>query len=111
MVQNGQQEAQTLSTETAGHERSHPSAARYWLIAIILAVITIVEVAIVYQDFLRDVLIPTLVILSVAKFVLVAMFFMHLRFDSRLFSTFFVTGILLATTLTIVLLALFRVIV
>lgn len=111
MAQHGQQEAHGLSTGTEGHHRAHPTPARYAIIALILAVITIVEVAIVYQDFMRDILIPALVILSVAKFVLVAMFFMHLRFDDRLFSVFFVTGILLATTLTIVLLALFRVLV
>ena len=110
MAQHGQGSEATVAGSRA-HGRAHPTPARYTAIAIILAAITILEVAIVYQEFLRDVLVPILIVLSAAKFVLVAMFFMHLRFDSRLFSTFFVTGILLAAILTIVLLALFRVLV
>ena len=99
-------------TSPAQHtERAHPTSAKYVAIALILAVITIVEVAIVYMDFLGGVLGPVLVILSAAKFALVVMFFMHLRFDNRLFSTMFVTGLLLATGVLITLLALFRVIV
>ena len=92
-------------------ERAHPTPFKYVAIALILSVITAVEVAIVYQDFLKDVFIPILIILSVAKFAIVAMFYMHLRFDSRLFSVMFVTGLLLATGVSITLLVLFRVII
>ena len=98
-------------TSPAHKERAHPTPAKYVAIALILAAVTIVEVAIVYMDFLGDFVGPVLVILSAAKFALVVMFFMHLRFDSRLFSTMFVTGLLLATGVLITLLALFRVIV
>ena len=98
-------------TSPAHKERAHPTSAKYVAIALILAVITLVEVAIVYMDFLGGVLGPVLVILSAAKFALVVMFFMHLRFDNRLFSTMFVTGLLLATGVLIALLALFGVIV
>ena len=92
-------------------ERAHPTPFKYVAIALILSVITAVEVAIVYQDFLKDVFIPILIILSVAKFAMVVMFYMHLRFDSRLFSVMFVTGLLLAIGVSITLLALFRVII
>lgn len=91
-------------------ERAHPTPAKYVAIALILAAVTIVEVAIVYIDFLGGIVGPVLVILSAAKFALVAMFFMHLRFDNRLFSTMFVGGLLLAVGVLITLLALFRVI-
>lgn len=95
-------------TEAApAQERAHPSPLRYTVIALILAVITIVEVVIVYLDGLRPILVPVLVVLSAAKFTIVAMFFMHLRFDSRLFSTFLVCGLLLAAAMIIVLLVLF----
>ena len=70
--------------------------------------ITIVEVVIVYLEFLRPVLLPLLGVLSITKFAMVAMFFMHLRFDSRIFSTFFVSGLILAAAMVIVLLILFR---
>ena len=92
-------------------ERAHPTPFKYVAIALILSVITAVEVAIVYQDFLKDVFGPILIVLSAAKFALVVMFYMHLRFDSRLFSVVFVTGLLLATAVLITLLALFRVII
>ena len=98
-------------TSPAPKERAHPTPAKYVAIALILAAITLVEVAIVYLDFLGGVVGPVLVVLSAAKFALVVMFFMHLRFDNRLFSAMFVTGLLLATGVLIALLALFRVIV
>ena len=94
----------------AHRERAHPTPAKYVAIALILAAVTIVEVAIVYMDFLRGIVGPVLVILSAAKFALVLMFFMHLRFDNRLFSAMFVGGLLLAVGVLITLLALFRVI-
>jgi heme/copper-type cytochrome/quinol oxidase subunit 4 len=93
-------------------EHGHPSPAKYVTIGVILAVITAIEVAIYYvPDFMpgfRPLLPPTLIILSVVKFAMVAMFFMHLKFDSRLFSSLFVGGILLAGGLLIALLALFH---
>ena len=51
---------------------------------------------------------PILLTLSAIKFAMVAMFFMHLKFDNRLFSSFFVGGLLLAGGLLIALLALFQ---
>ena len=90
-------------------ERAHPTPARYAAIALILAVITVVEVAIVYMEFLRPVLIPLLLVLSATKFAMVAMFFMHLRFDDRLFSILFVGGLLLASLVIMALMALFSV--
>ena len=99
-----------MTTPEPHREPAHPTQARYVAIALILAAVTIVEVAIVYLQFLAGVLVPTLVILSALKFALVAMFFMHLKFDHRLFSTMFVGGILLATGIIIALLVLFGVI-
>ena len=66
------------------HDSSHPSPSRYVAIAGILAVITAIEVWIVYQDYLNDVMIPLLILLSIGKFALVVMYFMHLKFDSKL---------------------------
>ena len=55
----------------------HASTGFYWTIGVILTVITAVEVAIFYIPALESVLVPTLLLLSAAKFVLVVMFFMH----------------------------------
>lgn len=54
----------------------------YYLIWLILAVLTAVEVAVAYLSHLpRTVLIVVLVGLAIWKAVLVAMYYMHLRFE------------------------------
>ncbi len=83
----------------------HPDAAEYIKIGLILAVITAVEVAIYYVDALGDMLLPILLVLSGVKFVTVALWFMHLRFDNRMLSIMFSTGVLLATALFVVVLS------
>ncbi|HEY7063870.1 MAG TPA: cytochrome C oxidase subunit IV family protein [Chloroflexota bacterium] len=93
-------------------EPGHPTAAKYVAIGVILAVITALEVAVYYvpefAPIFQGILAPVLLILSALKFALVAMFFMHLKFDSRLFSSFFVGGLILAAGVMIALLALFH---
>jgi cytochrome c oxidase subunit 4 len=88
-------------------ERPHPGPATYVQIAVVLAVITAVEVATFYIQGLGPVLIPLLLVLSAAKFALVVGYYMHLRFDSRLFTAFFVSGLLVAATLIIAFILLF----
>jgi cytochrome c oxidase subunit 4 len=88
-------------------EHGHPTAQKYIAIGVILAVITAIEVAVYYMN-LGPVLPPILLVLSATKFSLVVMYFMHLKFDSRLFSSFFVGGLLLAAAVLIALMALFN---
>lgn len=78
------------------HMADHPSPRRYVNVAIILAIVTAVEVAIYYVTALADLLVPMLLLLAVIKFVMVGLYFMHLKFDSHTFRRFFVTGIVLA---------------
>jgi heme/copper-type cytochrome/quinol oxidase subunit 4 len=52
-------------------------------------------------------IVPILLILSAAKFSLVAMFYMHLKQDSKLFSSVFVFPIIIAAILVFALIALF----
>ncbi len=85
--------------------RGHPDDMEYFKIFITLATITLVEVALFYVDMNRGILIPSLIVLSSAKFFLVVSFFMHLKFDSRLFTTAFVTGLVLAGAIFTVVLA------
>ena len=79
----------------------------YFTIAMVLAAITAIEVAVFYANWLGHGIIPVLVILSGAKFALVVMFYMHLRYDSRLFSGLFVGGLALAGIVIFALLGLF----
>ncbi len=86
----------------------HPHPRDYVRIAVVLAVVTGMEVSLYYLPRM-PVTVPLLVVLMGIKFALVALWFMHLRFDQRFLSRLFVTGIVLAIVLyTIVLLA-FRV--
>ena len=77
-------------------DAEHPGEAQYVRIAVILALITGVEVSVYYITGLKSVLIPILIVLAVTKFSMVALWFMHLKFDSRLFRRLFVAGIVLA---------------
>ena len=87
-------------------EVAHPTPRTYITIAVILGVITGVEVGIFYIEAIKGALVPIFVVLSTVKFALVAMFYMHLKFDERLFSWFFVGGLVLATCVIIALMAL-----
>ena len=88
----------------AGHKAHHPSARFYVLIFFILLVVTIAEVFVAQEPFLTifgDMGLPgralfPLLILAAAKFFMIAAFYMHLKQDSRLFTAFFVVGLVLA---------------
>jgi cytochrome c oxidase subunit 4 len=92
---------------TAAHD--HPAAKEYIRIGLILGVLTALEVATYYVDMDHAILIPTLLGLAVVKFVMVVMWFMHLRFDNRLYARFFVMGLALASTLYLIVLLIFNV--
>ena len=95
------------SGEAALGERAHPGPAEYVKIGLALGIVTAVEVAVWYADLAQWALVTILILLSGAKFSLVGLWFMHLKFDSRLFSGLFVGGLLLAMALFVVVLATF----
>jgi cytochrome c oxidase subunit IV len=85
-----------------GEHGAHPTDAQYMLIALGLAGLTAIEVAISYIKGLGDAANPLLIILAATKFAMVVGFFRHLRFDSPIVRRLFVTGIILALTVYIV---------
>jgi cytochrome c oxidase subunit IV len=87
-----------LAQEAGGHG-AHPTDAKYVKVALILAVITGVEVTVSYARGLGDAGAPLLLALAAIKFFLVGAFFMHLRFDNPVLRRLFVTGIVLACTI------------
>jgi len=87
----------------------HPGWKTYTLIAVILAIITAAEVAVFYIPALEAALVPILLVLSAGKFALVVMFYMHLKFDSRIFSGVFLAPFSLALVVIIGLILLFKV--
>ena len=93
--------------EAPAHEHGHPGAKEYLAIAMVLSVLTAIEVAVFYIPSMKPILVPTLLVLSTVKFALVAMFYMHLKFDHRLFSWLFVVPMVIAALVIIALLKLF----
>ena len=78
-----------------GTGHAHPSDLQYVYVALVLGAITAAEIVLGYQD-VAGVILFAMLGMMVVKFAIVALWFMHLRFDSVMFRRFFVTGILLA---------------
>jgi cytochrome c oxidase subunit 4 len=99
-----------MTSVTETHEDRHEHGmtdAGYIKIAIILALITALEVSTYYVDF-GPLFMPSLIIMMVVKFVMVVSYFMHLKFDSKIFSFLFYTGLGLALFVYIAALATFK---
>jgi cytochrome c oxidase subunit IV len=84
----------SVEEQEQGHE--HPTVGQYVEIGVLLAVVTAAEVALFYADIPRRITIPSLLFLTAVKFLLVVMWFMHLRFDRRLLTWVFVAGLAIA---------------
>ncbi len=76
------------------HEK-HFSDGQYVIVALVLAVLTAIEVSTYYVDF-GPLMMPVLIVLMIIKFFTVVAYFMHLKFDNKLFSMLFYTGLFLA---------------
>jgi len=97
-----------MTTETETHEAEHGmSNAGYIRIALILAAITALEVSTYYVDF-GPFFMPSLMIMMVIKFLMVVSYFMHLKFDNRLFSWLFYAGLILAIIVYVISLSTFK---
>jgi len=99
------------------HEKPHPGTAVYIKIALTLFLLTALEVG-AYEvarsgspaglaAAVEPLIVEILLLLSAAKFALVAMFYMHLKQDSKIFSSVFVFPIIIAAIILFALIALF----
>ena len=68
----------------------------YVQIAMLLAVITGVEIAVIGLPFAKWLLVSVLVVLSAVKFMFVIFYFMHLRWDKVFCTILFFIGLILA---------------
>ena len=86
-----------------GEAQHHPGWSTYWKVALILTVITIWEVWAYYIPSLvaSRIFVPMLLILSALKFAIVVMFYMHLKYDHKLFRALF-TGPLTIAMATLI---------
>jgi cytochrome c oxidase subunit 4 len=106
----------TSTVDVTGHEASpdhphpHPTDVTYVKVAIVLAVLTGLEVSTYFfeENVSRAVLLIILMPLMIAKFAIVAGFFMHLKFDTPLFTRMFVAGIAFAVGVYCVMLTAFH---
>jgi cytochrome c oxidase subunit 4 len=73
---------------------SHAGPGFYWLMGFILAVITLIEVWLFDVEGLGGWYIPILLVLSAGKFIGVVAYYMHLRFDQRMFTYIFVSSMI-----------------
>ena len=108
-------EAATADEHDGEHDQheeghAHPSDWAYVKIAVVLALVTGLEVFTYFETVLDwgAFLVPSLIFMMIVKFYLVATWFMHLRFDSRLFAKMFTAGLILAVGVYVVTLAAFE---
>jgi cytochrome c oxidase subunit IV len=95
-------------SDHAGHDDSgHKPNSFYIKVAGALAVITAIEVGLYYLD-LHSWYMPILLTLMVVKFLTVVSVFMHLRYDNKIFSMLFYSGLILALVVYLVALLTFR---
>jgi cytochrome c oxidase subunit 4 len=94
--------------EHAAH--AHPTGATYLKIFVILTLITVIEVWAYYIPALvaSPLFNPSLIAMSAAKFVMVVMFYMHLKFDHKLFRVLFAGPMIIAGATITALLFLFK---
>jgi caa(3)-type oxidase subunit IV len=90
-----------------GELKPHPSPFKYVVIAVILVVVTAIEVGVSYlEGDIPDGLIVTLLLMmAITKFAMVASYYMHLQTDRPIFRRFFVLGIIAACVLYAIVLA------
>lgn len=100
------------AAEVVEETEEHATPATYIQVALVLALMTVLEVSAFYLpvDIRPPVwaLLIVLMLLSACKFSIVAQFFMHLRYDHRIYAGCFVGGLIVASGTTFALLALFR---
>jgi cytochrome c oxidase subunit 4 len=89
-----------MTSQSIPEKKKAPS---YGIVFLILGVFTTVEVGVSYLP--EGLKIPILIFLALVKASLVALYFMHLRSDSRLYAMFFVVGLVLIIPIVLILTA------
>jgi cytochrome c oxidase subunit IV len=101
----------------AHEDHSHPNPALYFKVALVLFILTALEVLAFeagrgglgpgLRPVIEPIVVELLIVLSAAKFALVAMFYMHLKQDPRLLSNIFVFPLMIAAVIIGALMVLF----
>ena len=97
--------AEHAELQSPDHTHEHPTWKQYKWVALILTVITVFEVWAYYvPSFVASsAFVPTLLTMSAIKFAIVVMFYMHLKYDHKLFRVLFTGPLAIAVTTLIAL--------
>jgi caa(3)-type oxidase subunit IV len=105
-----------MDSHVTAHEHAHPTASLYFKVGLVLFVLTALEVGLyeitygehagAFAATIKPFFVPLLLLMSAAKFALVAMFYMHLKQDSKLFSGVFVFPLAIAAFIIVALMVL-----
>ena len=101
-------EAHAPSTAQPAHGGGHATLKTYIQVALVLAIITAVEVATLYVPGIPDgLLVVSVLVMSVIKFVVVVGFFMHLKYDGAIMRAMFIGPLILSILIILAIMALF----
>jgi len=110
MADHGKFEHTSADTDVhaMGEVHEHPTWKQYKWVALILTLITVVEVWVYYTPFQYSPLfVPSLLIMSAVKFAIVVLFYMHLKYDHKLFKALFTGPLIIAMSTLIALMLVF----
>ena len=109
MADHHAHEGEHADLKAMGEVHTHPTWKEYKWVALILTVVTAIEVWAYYiPAFVASrAFVPSMLIMSAAKFIIVVMFYMHLKYDHKLFRALFTGPLIIAATTLIALLFLF----
>jgi cytochrome c oxidase subunit 4 len=88
--------------------QEHKKYFTFFNVALALILITAIELVIVYIPISKFIVLSSLTVLSLVKFLAVIWWFMHLRWDKALCTILFMIGLLVATGTVTALLFLFE---
>lgn len=88
----------TDETSAKAHTGHHPTPKDYVQVFFVLFILTAMEVAASFVD-VGPLFLPLLLVLMLIKFVLVAGWFMHLKYDIATYTQFMAGGLILAMVL------------
>ena len=108
--------ADLLDPRAVHKEQVHPRAGLYLRVALVLFVLTALEVAAyevarrpgALQSLIGPVVVPIILALSAVKFALVAMFYMHLKQDAQIYRGLFIFPLIIAAVVIVALIVLLR---
>jgi cytochrome c oxidase subunit 4 len=91
-----------------GEVHEHPTWKQYKWVALILTLITVIEVWVYYTPFKNSpMFVPVLLLMSAIKFAIVVLFYMHLKYDHKIFKALFTGPLIIAMSTLLALMLVF----